>query len=55
MHDGDALAIGSFRFVVEIKGSKPVNLDKPEDMIQSIADVLLPPILEFGEQQRKAS
>jgi pSer/pThr/pTyr-binding forkhead associated (FHA) protein len=55
LRDRDGLNIGGFRFVVEIKADKHADCGSPDDMIQSIADVLVPPILELGEQQRKAS
>jgi pSer/pThr/pTyr-binding forkhead associated (FHA) protein len=55
LHDGDSLSIGSFRFVLEIKSRKQTPAEKPEDMIQSIAEVFVPAIFDFGQPQRKAS
>jgi pSer/pThr/pTyr-binding forkhead associated (FHA) protein len=58
LQDQDLIDIGGFRFVVEISAGVLETRSAPnarEDVIQSIADSLPRPILEFGEQQRKAS
>jgi len=58
LQDQDIIDIGGFRFVVEIgTGVLENRTDQhaSESVIQSIADSLPRPILEFGEPQRKAS
>jgi pSer/pThr/pTyr-binding forkhead associated (FHA) protein len=58
LHNRDVIDIGGFRFVVEINehvAQGRHDLRATEGVIESIAEALPRPILDFGEPHRKAS
>jgi pSer/pThr/pTyr-binding forkhead associated (FHA) protein len=58
LHDRDVIDIGGFRFVVELNEHAAQgrhDLRATEGVIESIAEALPRPILDFGEPHRKAS